>query len=660
MKLIDFIKNKFSEKTWERIGLITLLFSSACLYLINLSGNGYANSYYASAVQAASVSWKALFFGSLDGANFITLDKPPAAIWLMGLSARIFGFSSFSMLLPNALAGILTVWLVFASVKRIFGFKSAFISGIIMLLTPVAALMFRFNNPDAILTLFLTLSGFAFLRSLDSKKSILWLSLAGIFTGLAFDTKMLQGLIMLPIMGLVYLFCAKAKFLRRILQLFIFTIVTAVAVLWYPVVVSLTPVNSRPYIGGSSDNSIWNLIIEYNGLGRLLGNRMGGGGGPGGASSQNKMDFNVKYSFSGYRPEGGPNQGGFGAPPEGMMGQDNNFRPAPGEQQGMGPGAGGFGGQTGIFRIFNTDFGPNIGWLIPFALVGFIVFIIKLWRAPLNDAKRAHVLFWFGWTVLHIAVFSIVSGVIHPYYVVVLAPAVAALTGIGLPFIWRLYRESKFFWWILPITIAGSSVVANILLSYGNYWPLLNIGVTSAGVLSAVLLILYRQNLNVKKFALYLGTFACLSGPVMFTFSTVTTVHNGSIPTAGPGAMAISKTNNESARADSKLVDYLLAHQGNAKWLVAVSSANESAPIQITSGQPVMAIGGFNGGDNALSIEKLEELVRTGQLKYYLSSSRGMGGGGPMGGGNSISSWVKEHGKVVDYGGNDTLYELMF
>ncbi len=286
------VNKELDKRSWfEKWTLPVLLALTGALYLFGALHNGMANSYYAAAVQAASQDW----------------------------TARLFGFSSFSMLLPSVLAGVGSVWLVYAAVKRQFGFMSAAIAGAVLALTPVAALMFGFNNPDAILTLMLTASGYAFLRSLEGKRPLLWLGLAGLFTGLAFNTKMLQGLMVLPAMVLVYLVFAKPPIVTRFLHIMFAGVITTMSTLWWSVLVWLTPAGSRPWVGSTNDNNIWSLIFGYNGLGRLLGGRGGMGGGPGG---------------------------------------------------GHGPGGTGFGGQTGIFRIFNSDFGPNIAWLLVLALAG--------------------------------------------------------------------------------------------------------------------------------------------------------------------------------------------------------------------------------------------------------------------------------------------------
>ena len=604
------VNKELDKRSWfEKWTLPVLLALTGALYLFGALHNGMANSYYAAAVQAASQDWTAWLFGSLDATNYVSVDKPPLATMVMGLSARLFGFSSFSMLLPSVLAGVGSVWLVYAAVKQQFGFTSAAIAGAALAFTPVAALMFGFNNPDAILTLMLTASGYAFLRSLEGKRPLLWLGLAGLFTGLAFNTKMLQGLMVLPAMVLVYLVFAKPPIVTRFLHVMFAGVITMMSTLWWSVLVWLTPAGSRPWVGSTNDNNIWSLIFGYNGFGRFLGGR-GMGGGPGG---------------------------------------------------GHGPGGTGFGGQTGIFRIFNNDFGPNIAWLLVLALAGGGLLLWILRKTPRTNRGRAAVIFWMLWLLIHIVIFSMTSGVIHPYYVVVMAPAVAALVGISLPFLWGAYTRRKPYAWLLPVLVGVTAVTTVIILGYAGTmtWLMWIVGLLGLAGMIGLLVNLYAPRRWLQNLAIIAAIAACTLAPTVYTLATVNVSHTGSIPTAGPNSTAMQGSNNETSQADSQLVQYLLRNQNGARWLVAVASANESAAIQLTSGQPVMAVGGFNGSDTPLTLEQFKQLVKAGKVKYYAISSHSRGGGGPGGGNNEITTWVKQTGTVVNYGGSDvTLYEL--
>ena len=644
------VNKELDKRSWfERWALPVLLALTGALYLFGALHNGMANSYYAAAVQAASQDWTAWLFGSLDAANYVSVDKPPLATMLMGLSARLFGFSSFSMLLPSVLAGVGSVWLVYGAVKRQFGFTSAVIAGATLMLTPVAALMFGFNNPDAILTLMLSASGYAFLRSLEGKRPLLCLGLVGLFTGLAFNAKMLQGLMVLPAMVLVYLVFAKPPMVTRFLHLMFAGVITTMSTLWWSVLVWLTPAGSRPWVGSTSDNNIWSLIFGYNGFGRLLGGR-GGGGGPGGTPPSGGMGATTTLQTAGSTTQ--TMADGAGMMPGGMGG---------GPGGGHGPGGTGFGGQTGIFRIFNNDFGSNIAWLLVLALAGGGLLLWILRKTPRTNRGRAAVIFWMLWLLIHIVIFSMTSGVIHPYYVVVMAPAVAALVGISLPFLWGAYTRCKPYAWLLPVLVGVTAVTTVIILGYAGTmtWLMWIVGLLGLTGMIGLLVNLYAPRRWLQNLAIIAALAACTLASTVYTLATVNVAHTGSIPTAGPNSTAMQGSNNEKSQADSQLVQYLLEHQHGARWLVAVASANESAAIQLTSGQPVMALGGFNGSDTPLTLEQFKQLVKAGKVKYYAISSHGRGGGGPGGGNNEITTWVKQTGTVVNYGGSDvTLYEL--
>jgi len=370
------------------------------------------------------------------------------------------------------------------------------------------------------------------------------------------------------------------------------------------------------------------LMFGYRGFGRLLGTRGGGGGGT-------------------------PPSGGMAMASPGGMGGG-----AP--SGGHGPGGTGFGGQTGIFRIFNNDFGPNIAWLLILALASGVL-LLGFWpRPPRPNGGRAAVIFWTLWLIIHIVIFSMTSGAIHPYYVVVMAPAVAALVGIGVPFLWGAYVRRKSYAWILPMLVGVTAVIAIIILSYAGTmaWLMWTVGILGAISMAGLLANLYTPKRWLQNLAIITSVAVCMTAPVVYTLSTVNVAHTGSIPTAGPSSTAIQGSNNEKSQADSALVQYLLQNQNDMTWLVVVDSANESAAIQLTSGQPVMAIGGFNGSDTPLTLEQFKQLVADGKLKYYAASSR-RHGGGPNGGNSEITNWIKKNGKVVNYGGSDViLYEL--
>ena len=402
-RLRRLVRGPAGQPAWARPLLLALLGGTACLYLIGLDRSGWANDFYSAAVQAGSTSWKAFFFGSFDASSFITVDKTPASLWVMELSARIFGLNYWSLLVPQALEGVAAVGVLYATVRRWSGPAAGLLAGAALASTPVAALMFRFNNPDALLVLLMTLAAYAVTRAIDSGRTR-WLVLAGTLIGAGFLTKMLQAFLVLPAFAVAYLVAGPGGLVRRSWQLLAGAGAVVVSAGWWVAIVELTPASSRPYIGGSTTNSIIQLALGYNGLGRLDGNETGsvglGTGGRGGGS------------------------------------------PA-------------FSGQAGLTRLFGSDLGGQISWLLPAALISVVLLIWVSRRGVRTDRRRAAVLLWGGWLLVTGAVFSLMTGIIHPYYTVALAPAIAALAGLGATEAWRA-RHS----WPGRAALAGMTAVS--------------------------------------------------------------------------------------------------------------------------------------------------------------------------------------------------------
>ena len=609
---------------------------AAVLYLWNLTLNGFANTYYSAAALAASQSWSAWFFGALDAGSFITVDKPPLSTMLMGLSVRVFGLSSWSILFPEALLGVGSVLLLFAVVRRQFGTAAATIAGIALAVTPVAALMFRFNNPEALLTFLLVLSAAGAQRAIETGAHR-WLVLAGVATGLAFLTKYFQGFLVGPAIVLAYGVAANASVRRRIAGVVVFgatTLVTAGA--WVAAVV-LTPADLRPYIGGSTTNSVLDLIFGYDGLGRLLG-----------ASSGSNAGAN-------------------------------------------------FSGAAGLLRLFNAELGGNIAWLLPFSLIALVVGLVLTAKARRTDLARAGYLLWGGWLVVTGLVLSLMSGGSHQYYTVVLAPAVAALTGAGFVALWSLRDRFRFGGLALSGAILATSALSCLLLSRSpDYLPWLAPTVIAIGLGSAAFVAV--PELPGRRVGLAVagaGLIAILAGPAAFTLQTITSSQQGSIVTAGPTASATdflsgtssgmgggrgtafggqggaprgssaslaggqagpSTSSSSSSASTGTLAQYLVANRGTATWVVAVSSAQSAADLELQTGLPVMSTGGWSGSDNALTLSELESMVSSGTLRYFIVGGQG-GMGGGQGGSSDVTAWVTANGTAITVGGT-TVYDL--
>jgi 4-amino-4-deoxy-L-arabinose transferase-like glycosyltransferase len=645
-----------SDPAWVRPTLVAVLLGTAVLYLWGLGASGWANSFYSAAVQAGSTSWKAFFFGSFDSASFITVDKPPAALWVMDLSARLFGVDPWSILVPQALEGVAAVGMLYLTVRRRFSAAAALLAGMVLAVTPVATLMFRFNNPDALLVLLLVAAVYAVVRALE-KAGTAWLVLAAGLVGTAFLTKMLQAFIVVPVLALVYLVAAPTSARRRIGQLLLAGIALVVASGWWVAVVSLVPAADRPYIGGSQTNSVLELVLGYNGFGRLTGDESGSVGG-------------------------------------------------------AAAGTVGRWGATGWARLFGSEMGTQIAWLLPAALVLTAAVLWLLRRAPRTDTRRAQVLLWAGWLLVTGVVFSFAQGIIHPYYTVALAPAIAALVGIGAVSLWRL-RALTWVRVTLAATVAGTALWSWELLGRAPDWyPLLRLAVLVGGQVAACLVLVAprltrRSTAGVAVLALSVS----LAGPVAYSVDTAATPHSGAIPSAGPastvGAFGPGRgggpvggagggpagglggglgalggpggqangvgpgnpagggpggTNGgllQASSPGSALVAALRADASAYTWVAAVVGANSAAGYQLGSDEPVMAIGGFNGTDPSPTLAEFEALVTAGRIHYFIASGGGLGPGQGSGSGaaSEITSWVERHFTARTVGGT-TIYDL--
>ncbi|MDA0166671.1 glycosyltransferase family 39 protein [Solirubrobacter ginsenosidimutans] len=632
----------WSRPNWVKVSFVAVLALAAALCLWNLTISGYSNEYYAAAARAGSESWKAWFFGAIDPGSFITVDKPPLSLWLMGLSARVFGFSSFSILLPQALCTIAAVALLFATVRRVAGDAAGLIAALALALTPITIAIGRVNNPDALLVLLLVASAWFTVRALESGRGK-HLALAGAVVGLAFMTKMLQGWMVVPALGAAYLWTGKPALLVRVRQLAVaFAVMVAVSAAW-PLAVTLWP-GSKPYIGGSTDGSPWNLIFGYNGFGRIFGEGGGMGGG------------------------GGPT----------------------------------FGGSAGLLRMFNTEVGAQIAWLLPLAGVALVFGLWTTRRAARTDLRHAGLVLFGVWALVHVLVFSTQQGIFHPYYVSALAPAVAALAGIGLVALWGAARESWAGVALLAATTAGTAWLAVDLLSRTtDFAPWLRVAIPVAAAIAVLGTVALRR--GAPRAALVAvtvsGAFALFAGPASYAVANLGHGLNGNNVLAGPasmsrggfgggpggggggfrggtppsgaqggfgggappsGAQSGTPPTGGSAQAggppagggfggrasvSSDMLAYLEKNQGGAKYLLAASGSQTTAPIIIKTGKAVVTIGGFSGQDNSPTVAQLQQMIAKGELKYVLASGNG-----------AIDAWVQAHGTAVS--GYTGLYKV--
>ncbi|OJV60138.1 MAG: glycosyl transferase [Cellulomonas sp. 73-145] len=666
-----------ARRRWDTPAFVGLLLLTAVLFLWNLSASGYANSFYSAAAQAGSRSWSAFLWGASDAGGSITVDKPPAALWVMGLSVRVFGLSSWSILAPQALMGVASVALLYRTVRRHFGATAGLLAGAVLALTPVAALMFRFNNPDALLVLLLIASVWATLRAVDGPRTTRWMVLAGVLVGLAFLTKQLQAFLVLPGLAAVFLWAGPVPLLKRIRDGLLAVGAMVLSAGWWVALVELWPASSRPYIGGSQTNSFLELTFGYNGLGRITGSEVGSVGG------------------------GRGNTGG-------------NW------------------GATGITRMFGSEVGGQIAWLVPAALILAVAALWLLRRAPRTSGARAQVGAWLAWLLVTGLTFSFMAGIFHAYYTVALAPAVAALVGIGSVLLWRR-RTTIAARTVLAGTTLLTAAWAWQLLGRSSTWlPWLRVAILATAVMGAVLLLAGpglvggRAGRRMTGVGAAVALAASLAGPTAYTLQTVSTAHAGSIVSAGPtvagggfgggpggtrgqfrggqfpgatqgqpplgapggttgqlpggqtgtgstgAGTAAAPTQGFAGRAggaggmggllngttvSATLKTMLDAGASQYRWVAATTGSQNAASYQLATQQSVMPVGGFNGSDPSPTLAQFQAWVAAGQIHYYIGGS-GFGrsnGGSDVAG--QISTWVSSSFTVQTVDGV-TVYDL--
>jgi 4-amino-4-deoxy-L-arabinose transferase-like glycosyltransferase len=600
-----------SAPRWVRPTLLVLLVATAVLYLWALGSSGWANSYYAAAAQAGTQDLKAWLFGSLDPGNAITVDKPPAAMWVMGLSGRLFGFSAFTMLLPQALMGVASVGLLYATVRRWSGPAAGLIAGTVLALTPVASLMFRFNNPDALLVLLLIVAAYCMVRATETA-STRWIALAGCAVGFAFLTKMLQAFLVAPGLALVFLVAAPVGLWQRIGKLLVGAAAMVASGGAYIALVSLWPAGSRPYIAGSTDNSLLQLALGYNGIERITGNEG--------------------------RPGGGPGEHG------GM----NLF----------------FGGSPGIGRLFGPSMGVEASWLLPAALIGLLAGLWFTRRTALTAPVRAGLLLWGGWLLVTGAVFSFMGGTVHPYYTVELAPAIAAVVGISVCELWR-GREYLTPRIVMAVMAAATGVWAFVLLDRTPDWtPWLRWVVLAGSIVAASVIAvgvhkLGRLTAAVTIAAALLG----LAAPAAFALYNVTHPHGGPGTMSGParpgggfGGGPGGSGGGPFAQPDNPALEQLVKSAGN-RWAAASVGSFTVSSLELKTGASLMAIGGFTGSDNSPTLAQFKQYVSDGQVGYFIVGDKRGPHGDSSGSGAQITQWVQQNFTTIQVGGT-TVYDL--
>ena len=608
--------------------------ATAVLYSWSLSINGLGNSYYAAAVTSMTKSWSNFFYAALDPGGWVTVDKPPAGLWLQALSARIFGVSSWSLLLPSVLCGVAAVVVLMATVRRAWGRTAGIVAGVALALTPMMLAVSRSNNPDVTLVLAVVVAAWATQRAIGDGR-YRWMAVAGAACGVGFLAKLLAAGIVMPALFGAFLIAAPGPWRKRILGCVVGAVAfVAVSAVWVAAV-DVQSVSSHPWIGGSKDGTAWDLVTGYNGIGRITGS---GEAGPGGG--------------------GGP--GGMGATSGGI------------DQ---------FGGSTGILRLFNAGMGDQVMWLFPVAIVSGIVGLIAAIRARRRSERLGSVIMWLGWALSVFVVFSYASGIFHNYYVALLAPAVAALVGIGVQ---QLREARRLGGVVAAVTIVGTAVLGVVFLRRVEAWQWLRIALPVAAVIAAIAVGLVWVVGGERKRLRYgvLGAVAgvLLVAPAVWSIAGVQKAQAGTFPDARPGASAAMGGGRRgggptggfpgggglaggggpagATSSDSAQMKWLEQQRNGERWILGKWSSMD-AGADIVAGYDVVALGGFSGNDAAASTARVVALVRNGELRFFSAGGGGFGGGGAGGGGggNSLQSVISTTCTAVpasNWGGTGT------
>lgn len=661
---------------WHRAALLAVLACAAALNCVALDREGYANTYYAAGVKSMLASWRNFYFASFDAGGFVTIDKPPLGLWVQAISAKLFGFSGLSLLLPQALAGVLAVGLLYHLIARTFGVVAGLVAALALALTPIAVVTNRNNTQDTLLILVLLLAVWAALRAAESGR-LRPLLLCAALIGLGFNIKMLQAYLVLPACFLPYLLRAPLRPRTRAWHLALAGLVTLAVSLSWAISVDLTPPTARPWIGSSGDNSVLSLILGYNGLNRLLK--------PLATTFPNLPLLNRSLTLD-VAPVASP---GIGTP--------------------------------GPLRLFNQGLAGEISWLLPLAIVGLLLCTLQSldWRRPFRRptnpvqlAQQQALLLWGGW--LHVVGgFFSVARFFHHYYLIMLAPGIAALVGIAVAALWQAYRRGGPRVALLPLALIGTAIVqAGILGDFPQWSGRLATIVLGGTVAAAIVLVAGQRWRPLAWGALAVGLAALLVAPTVWSVISIQEGQGGAwLPQAGPrtgfggggpqgfgptggfgqpngnvgqpngrsnqnggpfggGAQPGGRTqgggqtgggggqargtqpnggfgqggavpgNNGGGQPrggggamtfagdpwqslDRGMVNYLLAHQGTTRYLVATSSSSYASLFILATDQPALALGGYQGWDRIVTPTSLASLVAADEIRFFYLGNSG-------------------------------------
>ncbi len=597
------------------MAISVILLMAGFLRLLWIDQEGYANTYYAAAVKSMLTNWHNFFFASFDPAGFVSVDKPPLGLWLQTLSARLLGFDGVSLVLPQSLAGIAAVLLLYHLIRGPFGPGAGLFAALALAVTPVAVVTDRNNTPDALVVLTMVGAIWATTRALE-RGQLRWLLMAAVLVGLGFNLKMLQAYLVVPALVLTYGLMAPVTWRRKLAHLLAAAVVLLAVSLSWSLVVDLTPASERPFVGSSGTNSALSLALGYNGLGRLakwLGLELG---------TVHVFGFSLDLA----------------------------------EAPGFAPGI----GTPGLFRLFTPELAGQVSWLLPLALIGVVVGGWWVLRGSADTAlaagddvwrQRQAILLW-GTLLLTQILFFTVADFFHTYYLITLGPPVAAMAAMAIAILWRLRQCSGWGRTWLPLALIVTALAQAVMLApfptWGDWLIPLVVGGT---VLAGIGLLLFR-GACLATGALLAGMLLLLAAPTTWSVMAVTDGAGGSwLPYAGPMAMGPLGGRRDASQGeppswltglgnglppmamtfagprwdvlDHRLLDYLQANRGSSRYLVATESSSYASIVMLATDEAAMALGGYQGWDEILSPEQLATLVHQGDVRFFLLADTG-------------------------------------
>lgn len=568
-----------SDETILRIRLLVVAVAAlAALSYAWAINRAPLEPYYAAAVRSMSTSWHNFFFGSFDPAGTITLDKLPGAFWVQALSVWIFGFHTWAVVLPQVIEGVIAVVVLYRAVERLMGPHAGLVAAVVLAASPASVALNRGNISDTAMTLLLVLAANSVSAALVSgrQRDIV---LAGIWIGLAFQTKMIEAWLVLPAFGLAYLLGGPGPWLRKLRQLLVGALAVAVLSLAWMTVVTALPTSGRPYVDGSAHDSVYDQVFVYNGFGRF----------------------------------------GQQTPLQLLAGQGLDLglvsSPAPAWN-----------------RLISGDMGRDTGWLLPAALVAGV--------AGLWTRRRSYYTLWGGWLVTMVVVFSATSTV-NAYYTGALSPPIAALIGAGAARLWARRRELRAAATSgggVDAWVVGAAVVVAGTVGYGLWlaatapgdvpsWVL----ALAAGVGVAAVALLAALALRISPLprsaglgaAVALGAVAMLVIPAAGAAQLVSD-QRGAFDTpfeSAAGAAAVQQLFVKTPRDAAATIPGLERVQLGADYLLAAQTSAIASVFISASGKEALPIGGFTGTIPSPTLAQLKADITAGKFHLVLAAA---------------------------------------